>query len=87
MSWTTPPTYTTGQVLTSTSMNGNTGDLSYLYGDLTWSTPGSFSNSWSNTGNCAYRKVGVVNNSGTVVPFTSPGGGVALDGLVISADV
>lgn len=48
MAWTTPPTWTSGQVLTSSEMTIVSADLTWLYGDSAWTTPASFTNSWTN---------------------------------------
>ena len=57
MAWTTPPTFTVNEVLTSGAMNGITGDLAYLYGDTTWS-PLTLVGSWASSVTPGYRRVG-----------------------------
>lgn len=47
MAWTTPPVFTVGEVATSSNMNILGSDLSFLYGDVTWTPITAFTNSWT----------------------------------------
>ena len=63
MGWTTPPTESTGYVVTATDWyNYISANPIFLYGDTAWTAVASFSNSWVNFGApetaAGYRLVG-----------------------------
>lgn len=62
MAWTTPTTWTTGQVVTASNMNTYvSNNTSFLYGDTAWTAP-TFTNSWvdfaTGTGPTGFRLIG-----------------------------
>lgn len=86
MSWTTPITWTTGQVVTAANLNTHIRDNeNFLYGDTSWTAP-TFANSWVDFGSpypaAGFRLIGTrvvmtgAIKSGTlgVAAFTLPTG-------------
>lgn len=70
MSWATPYTAATGDVITASEWNTSTDDLTFLYGDSSWTAP-TMTNSWVNAG-AAFMLIGrVVWMHGAITPGTA----------------
>ena len=86
MGWTTPTDRSVGYTVSATDWNIVEDDLSFLYGDTSWTAVSSFLNSWVNYGapyyNAAFRKIGtrvylrgvIKSGTGATTAFILPAG-------------